>query len=268
MSGPRIDPYQAIRAATLALTLWALPVPCPAEGLAQSLQVDVAEELERLMATYGFTIKPIQLEITRQHLGRAEAGSLIPRLRMLLEGFDHVIVQRPNGDVERVIILEEKSAAPPPPPQTTQEEEVIEGDVAEEGEEEGPRAEIVVRSQRKGSSHALLLGLEGEGRRRIERHLLLDTGADYVVLPISLIHPLGIRPEGLRLQSVQTANGTIEAHIGTLNAVWFANQRVPHVATAFIDDARLGGNALLGMSVLRRFRVTIDDAKGLVRLKP
>ena len=32
-----------------------------------------------------------------------------------------------------------------------------------------------------------------------------------------------------------------------------------NVAVAFIDDARLNGNLLLGMSFLRRFRVTLDD---------
>jgi len=31
------------------------------------------------------------------------------------------------------------------------------------------------------------------------------------------------------------------------------------VDTAFIEDAQLGGGGLLGMSVLGRFRVTIDD---------
>ena len=88
------------------------------------------------------------------------------------------------------------------------------------------------------------------------------------MLPASLIAPLGINPQALRRQSVQTANGTVEAQLGTLRAVWFGDQKVSRVATAFIEDSRLGGNALLGMSVLGRFRVTIDDANNLIVLAP
>ena len=249
---------------TAILAVLACVLGCPAGVLmAESPQVDVAEELERLMASSGFTIKPAQLEATRRSVGRAEGEELVPRLRMLLERFDHVIVQKPDGGVERVIILGEKTAVPPPPAEIAPGEE----QVTEEGET-APAAEIVVETQRKGTSHALLLSLEGEYGKRVERPLLLDTGADYVVLPASLIGPLGISPQRLRRQAVQTANGTVEAQLGTLTAIWFGNRKVTRVATAFIDDSRLGGNALLGMSVLGRFRVTIDDAKNLVVLAP
>jgi aspartyl protease family protein len=231
-------------------------------ALAESVRVNVGEELERLMAAHGFAMKPADLEETRQTVGRAEGDALVPRLRMLLDGFDHVIVQKPDGGVERVLILGAKSAVAPPPDSSAPA-----APVAEQGEG-APTAEIVIETQRKGTSHALMLSLEGERGKRIDRPLLLDTGADYVVLPASLIGPLGIRPEALRRQAVQTANGTVDAQLGTLTAVWFGEKRVTRVATAFIDDSRLGGNALLGMSVLGRFRVTIDDAKNLVVLAP
>lgn len=231
-----------------------------ASAAAEAARVDVAEELERLMADHGFTMKAAQLESTRRSIGRAEGEALVPRLKMLLERFDHVIVQKPDGGVERVIILGEKAAAAPPPPPAAHAEP--------EEDEAAPAAEIIVESQRKGTSHALNLSLEGENGKRVERPLLLDTGADYVVLPASLIAPLGINPQALRRQSVQTANGTVEAQLGTLKAVWFGDQKVSRVATAFIDDSRLGGNALLGMSVLGRFRVTIDDANNLIVLAP
>jgi aspartyl protease family protein len=251
----------------LALALCAMPWVA-VRSLAEAERVDVAEELERLMAVHGFTMKPAQLEATRHSIGRAEGDALVPRLRMLLERFDHVIVQRPDGTVDRVIILGEKSAASAPPPEVTQGEgQATEAEAPKNGEA-SPAAEIVVETQRKGTSHALMLSLEGEKGIRIERPLLLDTGADYVVLPSSLLKPLGMRPENLRRQAVQTANGPVEAQLGTLTAVWFGNQRVSRVATAFIDDSRLGGNALLGMSVLGRFRVTIDDAKNQVVLTP
>jgi len=231
---------------------------------AEPTRVDVAEELERLMAAHGFTMKNADLEATRHAIGRAEGEALIPRLRVLLERFDHVIVQTPDGGVERVLILGEKTAVAPPAPDTAQgQEQPAEG---EQGTEGTPGAEIVVETQRKGTSHALMLSLEGESGKRVQRPLLLDTGADYVVLPASLLGPLGIRPSSLRRQPVQTANGTVEAQLGTLTAIWFGSQKVARVATAFIDDSRLGGNALLGMSVLGRFRVTIDDANNRVVL--
>jgi aspartyl protease family protein len=233
-------------------------------GVTDAAHVDVAEELERLMAAHGFTIKSAQLEATRHTSGRAEGDALVPRLRTLLEHFDHVIVQRPDGGVERVIILGEKTAVAPPANAPEPGHEQASGD----GEEAGPAAEIVVETQRQGTSHALMLGLEGDGGKRVDRSLLLDTGADYVVLPVSLLGPLGIPSSALRRQPVQTANGRVEAQLGTLNAIWFGDKKITGVATAFIDDSRLGGNALLGMSVLARFRVTIDDAHNQVVLTP
>lgn len=253
-------PNPRVRPLTLLAVLGLAFAGATAAAEAEAAQVDVAEELERLMADHGFTMKAAQLESTRRSIGRAEGDALVPRLKTLLERFDHVIVQKPDGGVERVIILGEKTATAPPPPAAAQAE-------PEEGET-APAAEIVVESQRKGTSHALNLSLEGDNGKRVERPLLLDTGADYVVLPASLITPLGINPQALRRQSVQTANGTVEAQLGTLKAVWFGDQKVSGVATAFIDDARLGGNALLGMSVLGRFRVTIDDANNLIVLAP
>ena len=127
-------------------------------------------------------------------------------------------------------------------------------------------SEIVLESQRRGTSHALSLTLEGDHGQRIARVLLLDTGADFVVLPASLISQLGIQPGALRSQRVQTANGAVDAKLGTLTALWLGDQRVPRVEAAFIDDSKLGSNALLGMSVLNRFRVTIDDEQNRVVL--
>jgi clan AA aspartic protease (TIGR02281 family) len=217
-------------------------------------QVDVAQELERLMAAHGFRMKQADLDATRDKQARAQGTELLPRLRLLLEGFDHIIVQSPQGGVERVLILGEKVAyTPPPPPAAAPTRPAGPGPAA---------GEIVLETQRIGASHAVTATLEGEGGKRVQRVLLVDTGADYLVLPSSLIGQLGILPEGLRQQQVQTANGPADAALGTLPAVWLKDQRIVGVEVAFIDDARLGGNALLGMSLLGRFRVTIDDTQG------
>lgn len=217
-------------------------------GVVGAAQVEVAPELERLMAQYGFQMKPADLESTRDQQGRAEEGAeLLPRLRALLAGFNHIIVQSGQGGVERVLILGVKAPYTPPPPSG-----------------QAPAAppatgDITLETQRMGSSHAVTLMLEGTNGRRVQRLLLVDTGADYVVLPSSLIGQLGLAPDALHSQQVQTANGNVEAVLGTLPAIWLKQQRVAEVPVAFIEDGRLGGNALLGMSLLGRFRVTIED---------
>ncbi len=238
-------------ALNLAIFVWA-----GAAGAGGATRVEVAAELERLMSQHGFQMKPADLDATREKTGRAEGTELMPQLRALLEGFDHIIVQSPQGGVERVLILGEKVPYIPPPPAVT-------------GTPESPAqapavaaGDIVLESRRIGASHAVNVTLEGENGQRVQRVLLVDTGADYLVLPSSLIGQLGVSPDGLRQQQVQTANGGVDAALGTLPAVWLKEQRVTGVDVAFIEDSRLGGNALMGMSILSRFRVTIDDDQG------
>jgi clan AA aspartic protease (TIGR02281 family) len=254
MTSQSLVPRRHRRLAVLARVCLGATLLAAAE--VQAERVDVGAELERLMGIHGFNMRPADLASAREVEGRAEGEALIPRLRTLLENFDHVIVQAPGGGVERVLILGEKAPYVPPAPQPPQ---TAQGEPAAEDDGEPAADDIVLDSQRKGSSHAVTLTLEGSGGRRMQRMLLLDTGADYVVLPSSLIAPLAIPADGLRSQPVQTANGTVEAQIGKLTAVWLGGQRITDVDAAFIEDERLGGNALLGMSVLGRFRVTIDD---------
>ncbi|NCA69999.1 MAG: peptidase A2A [Sphingobacteriia bacterium] len=218
--------------------------------------VSVTDELQRLMDQHAFEVRGI--EQTQDALGRSEGDALVPRLRALLDGFDHVIVQSASGGVERVIILGEKVAVVAPVPSL----DPMAG--AEAGSGTDP---IVLPTRRQGASHLVGVGLEGPDGKRLEQALLIDTGADRVVLPESLIASLGLSPERLEVHPVQTANGIVEARIGTLDGVWLAEQRVSDVAVAFIADERLGGNALLGMSVLGRYVVTIDDEHGQVLLK-
>ncbi|HSO84254.1 retropepsin-like aspartic protease [Thiocapsa sp.] len=226
--------------------------------------VNVEEELQRLMAEHGFEVRGI--EQTADMEGRAEGAELVPRLRVLLDGFDHVIVQTDNGGVDRVIILGEKVAVVAPPLIIDGEGSGFPSDAAPQGEEGQPGDPIVLPTQRQGTSHAVNLTIEGPNGQRVQRVLLIDTGSDHVVLPASLIGPLGISPNDLRMQTVQTANGTVDARLGTLSGVWLGETRVEGVSAAFIDDARLGGNALLGMSLLGRFRVTIDDEQNQLTL--
>lgn len=66
----------------------------------------VAEELERLAGTEGFGVDGME------HLGEAsawaDAGDVYPRVRMLLDRFDYIILQTHEGQIKRVIVLGEK----------------------------------------------------------------------------------------------------------------------------------------------------------------
>ena len=222
---------------------WDNPQP-PAPAGAQT-RVPVGEELQRLSATHGFTLVGVGA-IGEEARGRATGEELYPRLRKLLVDFDHIIVQKPDGGVERVIILGEKAAYVPPATPTPAGGALASG-------------HIELKTTRRGTQHAVQISLEGAGGKRVSRELLVDTGADFVVLPDSLLAMLGIDGEGLRPSEMQTANGKVQARIGSLPAIWLGQNRVENVRAAFLEDGMLGTSGLLGMSVLSRFTLTIDD---------
>lgn len=223
-----------------------------AAGVAAA-QVEVAEELQRLASTYGFTVTGE--EHVQDAVGRAEGDAPLPRVRLLLERFDHIILQRPGGSIERVIVLGKATPGSAPP------KTVIEVDAPGGGEDAAAPdvAQIELPTVRNGNQHSVRVSLESAKGERVERTLLIDTGADSLVLPASLIAQLGIAESGLSERQVQTANGRVPARIGRLSGLWLGEQRIGDVEVAFLDDDKLGGNGLLGMSVLGRYRMTIDD---------
>ena len=246
--------------AACAPILIALVSPLPA--LAE--EVGVSDELERLSAAHGFSVKGI--EQVEEALGRAEGDDLFRRLRRLLKAFDHVIVQDAEGGVEKVIILGAKTpgAVPPPP---VSEPEGGETAATPDGEGEVSESDIVLETIRQGTQHAVTLALEGQGDARIEQTLLIDTGSDSLVLPASLAEQLGISPSDLSQREMQTANGKVDARVGKVPALWLGETRVTDIDVAFVEDAKLGGG-LLGMNVLGRYRMTIDDESNKLTLSP
>lgn len=255
---PTFDPRSLTALCLLTAGLVQAQGPAPTAQV-QSMRVEVADELDRLSQELDFEVRGI--EQTEGATAHAAGESIVERLHLLLEDFDHVIVQAPGAGVERVIILGEKAAYVPPPM-------VVEGG---ESSETAPASgdEIVLATQRRGAAHLVTLGLEGlSGGAPMQESMLIDTGADRVVLPVSLISSLGLSPDALQQQQVQTANGTIDARVGRLGAIWVGPKRIEDVEVAFMDDQRLGGTSLLGMSLLGRFRMTIDDEKNQLTLAP
>ena len=244
----RINPVHCrcrVRSARLA-TLGALLI---AVTPAAALQVDIGAELERLQGVHGFELRGG--EHLEDATGRAEGDDIYRRLRTLLERFDHIIVQAPDGTVARVLIIGRTNPAAATPSTTVEIEPP--GTTGDEPQQ------IELQTIREGNQHSVRVALEGAEGKRIEQVLLIDTGADAVVLPATLIDALGIAVERLSQRKVQTANGTAEARMGRLPAVWLDGQKVDDVEVAFLEDDKLGGAGLLGMSVLGRYQMTIDD---------
>jgi len=229
-------------------------------------RVPVADTLTRLSTQAGFEI--VGLEQAKDSYGRAEQGEVLPRLRALLEDFNHVIVQIPGGGIDRVILLGRKTAwVPPPPPEVPVGEAPVAETPAEQAQED-PGGDIVIPTERRGTTHVVSVSLEAAGGKKVNASLAVDTGADSVVLPASLIATLGLKPQALETREVQTANGKTTARVGRLAGVWLGAHKIADVQVSFIDDAKLGGNALLGMSVLGRYRMAIDDEENHLTLSP
>jgi len=246
-----------LRLATVARISTMLCLPfCAAAGSAE--KVLVADELERLAEEHDFTVRG--LEQTEEVYGRAAGEKLYPRLRRLLENFDHVIVQSSEGGVERVIVLGEKVPFEPPPQPVPTER------AQSEGAEAANDGDIVLLTERRGTQHLVRASLEGASGTKVPRELHVDTGADFVVLPQSLISTMGLKAKDLKEREMQTANGKVNGRIGTLPALWLGENRITDVEVAFIEDGKLGGSGLLGMSVLGRYKMTMDDAENRITL--
>lgn len=203
---------------------------------------DVAAELKAMATQHGFEVKG--LENTEGEKGRLAGEDLFQRLKTLLSSFDYVVVRKPEGGVYRVIVLGKKTPS------------------------EQRNLGILLDSKRQGNQHLVRVKLRGPGPAPVETWVLLDTGADYVVLPGSLADALGFPPDALQDTQVQTANGKTEAKLGHLASIELGMAKEENIAVAFIADDKLGSSGLLGMSVLGRYKVTIDDGANQIRLEP
>jgi clan AA aspartic protease (TIGR02281 family) len=221
--------------------------------VAAAAQVEIAPELSRLAAEHRFDLTGV--EVLEDERGRSEEGDLYRRLRILLERFDHILVHGEDGTIARVIIMGRTNSSPPPKVQ-------IDSRVA------GEPGVIELETIREGAQHSVRVTLEGVGGRRVDRALLIDTGADAVVLPASMIAPLGLEQAALNEREVQTANGRAQALMGRLEAIWLDGERLAGVEVAFLEGDKLGNAGLLGMSVLGRYQMTIDDQNNRLTLSP
>ncbi len=212
----------------------------PAQLLAQAPATDLRIQLRELAAAHGFILKG--LETLGDDAATPVGGDLRHQIERLLEKYNFVLLHDADGGIAEVRISYPKQAAPILPDT------------------------YAIQTTRMGQHYlveAVLIGLESA---RMRTSLIVDTGATTVVLPASMIAPLGFRPDDLRDGWSQTANGRIAIKQGTLASLWIDDVVAHDVAVAFVVDPRLPDTRLLGMSFLGRFRVTLDEADDLLIL--
>lgn len=99
--------------------------------------------------------------------------------------------------------------------------------------------------------------------------LLLDTGATRTTIsPVALIG-LGVTYRDAPKVGIRGVTGSASAYLVSLESVEVGGARVGPLRV-LSHDAQMGGGAegLLGRDFLNHFRVTIDNARGVVELAP
>jgi len=168
------------------------------------------------------------------------SGSLEQQLEQLLSSYNTILNRNAIGKIERIVILNKK-----------QKREV---------------ERIVLPTRLEGKHLMVSVSLSGDGRFWQSLDMVIDTGADLVVLPESMIPQLGLADFPFTNQKMQTANGSTDTKIGVLQELKIAGETVGNVEVAFVADKLLGDNRLLGMSVLGRYQINIDDKSQLITL--
>ena len=199
-------------------------------------QQNLQEALQALAHQAGFQVEggdrlePVMVQ--------PPSGDSLRQVRRWLEGYNYTMTLKKPGVIESVRILGARGV---PSSRNTS-------------------ATTQVSTHRQGSHHEVEVRLTGPSGSVKTLTLLIDTGASLLVLPTSLESELGFTKETLRAGTSQTASGTELVQIGRLSRVSLGHAEVSDVEVAFMADDKLKGQQLLGMSFLRHFKVTLDDA--------
>ena len=168
------------------------------------------------------------------------SGDTERQIKQLLAAYNHITVRNKKGKIDRIVILNKKQK-----PKDNR---------------------IVLPTKYQGSHFIVNVGISGDGKVWQDVDMVIDTGADLVVLPESMIGQIGLSGVTFIPTKMQTANGVADAKIGLLKELKIAGETVENVEVAFVADRLLGENKLLGMSVLGRYQLNIDDNNQLITL--
>ena len=219
----------------VVVTLLGWPMTAPSTE-----SLDLRSQLHQLASSHDLVIQNIQR--IGSEPARSAQGNLREQIASLLQGYNYALMDGPDGQLARLVILGRR---PPTPP---------------------PVHEHLVKTKRVGAHHLVEARIVGPNGMIRAVTLLVDTGATTVVLPASLSEPLGFAPDRLTDHWVQTANGNIPAKSAVLPSIAVGDATAADVAITFVADQRLGTTGLLGMSFLERFRVAFDDTTDQIAL--
>lgn len=213
--------------------------------LAMSFTCARAEEAADFLAQIHALQGEQQIEITGlEKISNAQkvpaGGNLEQQVKQLFAGYNHIVTRTPKGKIQRIVIISKKQKA--------------------------SHRRLILPTRQQGQHYLVEVMLSGDGKSWQTLDMVIDTGADVVVLPESLIDKLGLAGSHFGHARMQTANGLTEAKIVKLQELRIAGESLDNVEAAFIEDRLLGGNMLLGMSVLGKFQVNIDDKSRIITL--
>jgi len=103
----------------------------------------------------------------------------------------------------------------------------------------------------------------------ITQIFVVDTGATQVTLPSAVLSELGL-PLDTRLTEkvIHTAGGTILVREIRLEELEIGGHSIPNVTALVMDIPGMPDTGLIGMDVLGRFRMDLDQEKGVLVLRP
>ena len=213
--------------------------------IAFCVQAKAAENVDDLFSQIQSLQNRMHIQITglekvsNEQIVRA-SGSLEHQLQQVLASYNHIISRNAKGQIEQVVIINKKQKT---------------------------GTDRIVLPTRYQDGHFLVSTfISGNGSLWQTLDMIIDTGADLIVLPESMINGLGMADEAFSHREMQTANGKVNAKVGLLQEVRIAGEILENVDVAFIDDHLLANNSLLGMSVLGRYKLVIDDQSKLITL--
>ncbi len=198
-------------------------------------------------------------------------GDIQAQLAGLLNGHNYVLVTDPSGRVTLVRILRRlerfKAALEPAPPSLEAPPRAEPWQAAQEVRTKGKNRKHVIRTTRSAGAHYIETTLIGPNGEPVELFLQVDTGADAIMLPVSMIEVLGFdREEDLEAGSTTTSEGWVPTERGSLWLVQVESAEAEQVAVRFIEDRYFRHEGVLGRSFLRHFDYLLDDSKAELTL--
>lgn len=217
--------------------LLAISLPTFTATKSSEAPTSLADQLENLSISNNFIISGI--EQTERHPPKRIRGKVQQQIKLLLSGFNYIMTHSIEGQIKKIIIT---------------------------GEKLPKQRGLIIDTKRQGNHHLVTGIISGPSPDKIEVTFLIDTGADYITLPQSMLDSLGIATDSLTKISLQTANGKITGNLGQLKTVEIGNEVLENIAAVFIPDKALNGVKLLGMNALGRYQITLDDKRQTMTL--